>query len=145
MAIGSAGSGDKTVKLWDVKTGKVRLTHNCDTFTFTVAFSADGKTFVGGGDSYLLVLAMPSGKEIKAIKNELANAAVLSKDGKTVILGGKFPDVTVLDVATGKPRLTLVGNAGEVHSVALSADQKIVVVGSAKKTITLWDIGASNK
>ena len=45
----ASGSGDKTITLWDVATGKERTTLKGHTLgVFSVAFSPDGKTLASG-------------------------------------------------------------------------------------------------
>ena len=52
---------------------------------------------------------------------------------------GKGMSVKLSDAATGRLIRTLEGHAGEVNSVAFSADGSRVVSGSSDKTLKLWD------
>jgi WD40 repeat protein len=45
----ATGSSDKTIKLWNVETGKeIRTLHGHDSYVYSVNFSPDGKTLVSG-------------------------------------------------------------------------------------------------
>ena len=47
----ASGSEDKTIKLWDVATGKELKTFTDADKIYSVAFSADGKFIISGGDA----------------------------------------------------------------------------------------------
>ena len=66
----ASGSEDKTIKLWDVATGKEQATLKGHTeWVKSVAFSPDGKTLASGsGDSTIKLWDVATGKEQATLK-----------------------------------------------------------------------------
>ncbi|MHC5733241.1 MAG: WD40 repeat domain-containing protein, partial [Nostoc sp.] len=65
----ASGSGDNTIKLWDVSTGKAikTLTGHSSTVN-SVGFSPDGKTLASGsGDNTIKLWDVSTGKAIKTL------------------------------------------------------------------------------
>lgn len=67
--------------------------------------------------------------------------AAFSPDGKRIGLGTESGWAGVLDAATGKPVVSLVGHTLRVHTIAFSNDGKRVVTGSGDRTGRIWDAG----
>lgn len=69
----------------------------------------------------------------------MVNAALFSRDGKTLFTGGDDSAVHVRDAETGTDLSTLSGHTGWVTAIALSPDGKTLATASNDRTITLWD------
>ena len=87
----ASGSWDKTIKLWDVVTGKNTATLSGHTERVeAIAFSPDGKILASMGLDWILRLwEVPSGKAIATFPKRGAHSDRLSfsRDGKTVFNG----------------------------------------------------------
>jgi WD40 repeat protein len=65
-----SGSWDRTIKLWNVETGKeIRTLKGDDWFVKSVNFSPDGKTLVSGSnDNTIKLWNVETGQEIRTLK-----------------------------------------------------------------------------
>jgi WD40 repeat protein len=101
-----ASSGfDKTVRLWDVATGKelLKLAGPKDNVA-SLAFSPDGK-LIAAGDAGLTVTlwSLPEGKVVRVMHNaEPIAHVVFSPDGKLLAAGGISGTGEVFAIADGK-------------------------------------------
>jgi WD40 repeat protein len=99
-----SGSADKTLKLWNIVTGKEIRTFTGHTKTVTsVAFSPDGRTVLSGGHEVKL-WDVATGKEIRTFTGHTGffESVAFSPDGRTALFGGWLNSLKLWDVATGK-------------------------------------------
>ncbi len=96
---------DKTVRIWDVATGKELLKLSGPKASISsVAFSPDGK-LIAAGDAGLAVTlwSLPDGKVVRVMHNaEPLAHVVFSRDGKLLAGGGISGTSEVFAVADGK-------------------------------------------
>ena len=62
------GSDDRTVKLWDITTGKDLATLKGHIFVESVAFAPDGKTLATGSGQTVKLWDVTTGKELATLK-----------------------------------------------------------------------------
>jgi small GTP-binding protein len=139
-----SSSEDKTIKLWDLKTGKCRATlkgHNEK--VYCVALTPDGKTIVSGADDKTIKLwDLKTRKCRDTLKGhtELVINLALTSEGKTIVSTSYDNTLKLWDLKTRKCRDTLKGNNSPIYCVALTPDGKTIVSGADDKTIKLWDL-----
>ena len=128
-----SGSGDNTIKVWDLEAGKETLTlRGHDSAVTSLALAADGKRlFSGSEDSTIKVWNLETGKEIRTLRGHTraVRSLVLSGDGKRLFSGSGDNTIKVWDLETGKEARTLPGLTGRVVSLALSGDGKRLFLG----------------
>ncbi|WP_307822008.1 nSTAND1 domain-containing NTPase [Streptomyces coffeae] len=140
-------SEDRTVRVWDVATGKTRATltgppghtHGVS----KVAFSPDGRSVaVGDREGTVRVRDVATGKTRVTLagRNYGVKSLAFSPDGHTLATGSDDGMVRVWDVATGMTRVTLTGHTGSVESVAFSPDGHTLATGHEDETVRLWDV-----
>ncbi|WP_206758265.1 AAA-like domain-containing protein [Nostoc sp. FACHB-190] len=142
----ASASVDKTIKLWNVSTGKeiTSLTGHQDQ-VFSIAFSPDGKTLASGSaDKTIKLWNVSTGKEIASLtghQNRVFSVA-FSPDGKTLASAsmGLDKNIKLWDVSTGKEINSLTGHIGGVISVVFSPDGKTLASTSEDTTIKLWNV-----
>ena len=140
----ASGSDDKTIRLWDVETGKEKSQLSGHTSSVTsVSFSPDGKTLASGsGDKTIRLWDVETGKEKALLSGHTSSVTSVSfsPDGKTLASGSGDKTIRLWDVKTGKEKSQLSGHTSIVTSVSFSPDGKTLASGSWDKTIRLWDV-----
>ncbi|MFJ4950928.1 trypsin-like peptidase domain-containing protein [Streptomyces sp. NPDC088760] len=139
----ATGSEDKTVRLWDVGTGKARATltgHTGD--SVSVAFSPDGRTLAATSGNTVRLWDVTTGRTRTVLMGhtDAVNAVAFSPDGRTVATASVDTRVRLWDSATGNSRATLTGSAYPVNSVVFSPDGRTLATGSSDSTVRLWDV-----
>ena len=137
------GADDKTVRLWDVETGKEKATFagHAEPVVF-VASGPAGKILASvSTDGVFKLWDATAKKEIRTPKDQKAvRCAAFSPDGKLVAVGGDGGIVMVLDAATGEERARLRGHKDSVRALAFSPDSRTIISGSQDKTAKLWQL-----
>ncbi|MBE9104817.1 serine/threonine protein kinase [Nostoc cf. edaphicum LEGE 07299] len=122
----ASGSNDKTIKLWQVGTGKLvrqlgRWSSSHSSMVNSVAFSPIS--------SYL------------SYQGESGKSAGVAGLNRGILASGSWDNTIKLwDVKTGKEIRTLTGHTNWVNSVTFSPDGKFLASGSADCTIKLWQV-----
>ncbi|MCS6807020.1 MAG: right-handed parallel beta-helix repeat-containing protein [Blastocatellia bacterium] len=150
----ASGSGDQTIRVWDVGTGNlVRTLSGHTAWVSSIAFSPDGKVLASGSGSGFLdgtvrLWDAATGALVRTLSGHTGgvSSVAFSPDGKLLASGSWYGDQTVRvwDVATGALVRTLSGHTGGVSSVAFSPDGKLLALGSDDQTVRLWDVGTGN-
>jgi WD40 repeat protein len=132
------------VILWDVATGKSRLTiKSKDHPIWSVAFSPDGKTLVTGGDDKGVKFWDAGTGQLKAnfkAHRDWITTVAYHPGGKMVVSGSRDRTVKLWDVNTAELLATLKEHQANVTVVAWSPDGKTLATASEDKTVKLWDM-----
>jgi WD40 repeat protein/tetratricopeptide (TPR) repeat protein len=140
----ASGSEDKTIKIWDVTTGKVLNTlKGHEGWVNSVGFSPDGKQLASGsGDKTIKIWDVTTGKVLNTLKGHEDSvwSVGFSPDGKQLASGSGDKTIKIWDVTTGKVLNTLKGHESWVYSVGFSPDGKQLASGSGDTTIKIWDV-----
>ena len=139
----ASGSGDKTIKLWDVQSQReiATLTGHSSSVD-SVAFSPDGRTLASGSFDYTIKLwDVQSQREIATLTGHSSpvTSVAFSPDGRT-LASGSHDNIKLWDVQSQQQSATLTGHSHLVRSVAFSPDGRTLASGSDDKTIKLWDV-----
>ncbi len=138
----ASGSSDRTVKLWDIKTGNCLKTLPGHTDTVhTVAFSPDGKTLASGSADRTVrlwnITTIDCSKILTGHKNQIS-AVAFSPDG-LYLASCDGQSIKIWDVQTGECHQTICKDLTFVWSIAFSPDGK-TIAGGDDKVIKLWQI-----
>jgi WD40 repeat protein len=139
-----SGSEDRTIKVWDLSTGKAVHTLTGHTGAVeSVAISGDGKTLVSGSkDVTIRVWELPTGKESRPLNGHTGaiESVAISGDGNTLVSGSWDGIIKVWELSTGKVVRTLPNHKDVVWSVAISDDGNTLVSGSHDSTVRVWKL-----
>ncbi|KKP07655.1 hypothetical protein THAR02_00191 [Trichoderma harzianum] len=140
----ASGSWDKTIKIWDIITGKVQQTlQGHGGYVWSVAFSADGRYLASGSqDNTIKIWDVITGKEQQTLQghSSFVFSVAFSADSRYLASGSYDKTIKIWDIITGKEQQTLQGHSDSIWSVAFSADSRYLASGSWDKTIKIWDI-----
>ena len=151
----ASGSLDRTVSLWNLKTGK-------QIFTFfgqagevhAVAISPDGQMLVAGGSDNKITSWQLKTKTLFRTFSYLTSpyshsgfvsSLAFSRDRKILASASGDKTIRLWGGYRGEIKRTLNGHSDTVWSVAISPDGQTLVSGSADKTIRLWSISDSQQ
>ena len=103
----ASGSEDKTIKLWDVKTGKYLNTFKGhDDKIRSVAFSPNGKLIASGSDDQLVMLWNADTGEcyrcLEGHKDSVRSVTFNPQDGKMIATASEDQTIKIWDVDTGE-------------------------------------------
>jgi hypothetical protein len=138
----ATGSGDRTVRLWDVAGRRqIRTLGEHALRVAAVAFSPDGRTLASGGDDSVVILwDVATGKKLRPLEGHaiFVTSVAFSPDGRTLASGSADNTVRLWDVATGADRGTMTGHTNTVRAVAFSPDGATIATASEDRTVRLW-------
>lgn len=145
----ASGGYDKTLRLWNVQTGKELLSSfDPEAEVYSLAYSPDGALLASGGKEGTLRIWRPSAKElvlqIKAHEGAV-HAVAFSPDGKTLASGGRDSAIRLWDSASGNETFDLRGHEKPVLSLAFSQDGKFLASAGEDETVRFWDVSSGKE
>jgi dipeptidyl aminopeptidase/acylaminoacyl peptidase len=139
----ASASSDRTVRLWDAKTGAARRTLEGHSDSVkAVAFSPDGQLVASAsGDRTVRLWDAKTGAARRTFEGHFGrvNVVVFSPDGQLVASASGDRTVRLWDAKTDAARRTLEGHSNSVKAVAFSPDGQLVASASYDRTVRLWD------
>ena len=160
------GGSDQTIKLWDLASGKELKTfsgHNGS--VVSIAISADDRYIVSGclGGSNIILWDLASGEKLRTFSgyNVDIDSIAISADNRYIVTDGYNVDIwqqgyydnTIIlwDLASGKKLKTFFmfrqkNDASLIWlPIAISADNRYIISGSADQTIKLWELASGKE
>ena len=144
-----SASSDKTLKVWDLESGKELQTLAGHSSGVTaVAVTPDGKLAVSASsDQTLKVWDLGSGKELQTLAGHSGgvNAVAVTADGKRAVSASWDKTLKVWDLESGKELQTLAGHSLWVSAVAVTPEGKRAVSASQDQTLKVWDLDSGKE
>jgi WD40 repeat protein len=151
------GSWDGTIRLWEAKSLRlIKVMAEETRRVEAVALSPDGKYIaslhaVHQPDAITAIVVriwdVMSGAVVKSVQTSQAPPPIYdrhdflswSPDSKSLAVMAQVNQVAVLDLATGRTRLTLAGAQGRITAVSWSPDGKFIAAGGQDEHVRIWD------
>ena len=143
-----SSSWDKTIRLWQVKTGQLihTLTGHSQIVN-AIALSNDGTILASGSqDKTIRLWDLTKGKLREIIEGHSLGVVSLaiSPDGQILASGSGDGTIKLWDLATHKLINTLLGHTDGVWSLAIALNGRTLFTGSWDKTIKVWNLNSGN-
>jgi serine/threonine protein kinase len=145
----ASGSGDNTIKIWEVAKGKeLRTLTGHSSGVYSVVYSPDGRYLASGsGDNTIKIWEVATGKELRTLTGHSSRSlsVVYSPDSRYLASGSIDNTIKIWEVATGKELRTLTGHFSGVYSVVYSPDGRYLASASADNTIKIWEVATGKE
>src|SRR6266566_1544811 len=138
-----SASSDHTIKIWNTRTGKERLTLRGHTNKVTgCAISPVGDFIVSASeDDTLKVWDANTGQEQRTLNGHTdgVTGCVISPSGDTIVSASDDSTLKVWDARSGEVQMTLRGHTDGVRGCAISPAGDTIVSASYDETLKVWD------
>ncbi|OCL93957.1 caspase family protein [Aliarcobacter thereius] len=142
-----SGGLDKTIKIWDINSGKLLNTlYGHTDRIWTITISKNSKYIISGSaDKTIKIWDFNSGKLLNTLKGHTSsvNSIAISPDSKYLFSGSLDKTIKIWDINSAKLLNTLYGHSSGVLTIKISPDNKYLFSGSFDKTIKIWDINSA--
>jgi WD40 repeat protein len=139
----ASGSDDRTVKIWDIRTGQCLDTYLQHTAGVSaVTFSPDGITLASeSGDRTVRLWNYHTGICMRTIYGHANQIFSLdfSPDAQTIVCVSLAQTMRIWDCRDGKCLKTWKGSTDWVFPVAFNSQGNLIASGSNDRTIRIWD------
>jgi hypothetical protein len=138
-----SGSGDGTVRWWDVESGLHTKTVNAHSvWCFSIAIHPDGEMIAtGGGDQLVKLWRIENRTPFATLAGHTDDVHAVAYDptGRKLFSAGDDMSVVVFDLKTLKLIQRMRGHTAPIPTLAVSPDGSVIATGSRDDTIRLWD------
>ncbi len=146
--IAAFSSGDKTIQLVDVQTGRELRTLTTHSYgVYATVFSPDGRWFATAGKENTIKLwETATGREVSSLEpnSGFINTIAFSPDASLLAAGGLSGAITFWDVSGRKIR-SLMGHTDSVNGLVFSPDGRLLASASGDTTLKVWEVATGHE
>ncbi|BAY31608.1 protein kinase [Nostoc carneum NIES-2107] len=138
-----SSSNDKTIKIWNLQTGKLQSVLNETGIWIVTAIAPDNQTVVSGSsDNTIKIWHLNANKPQRILRghSDLINSLSVSPNGQTIVSGSRDKTIRSWQLETGNLQQTLPVNAGFIYTTAISPDGKFLISAGSDKVIKIWQL-----
>ena len=138
----ASGSDDKTIKIWDLKTGKCRATLKKHTDRVSaVAITPDGKQILSASDNSIRIWDAGSGRELAKLKGHTGRVltVVPLHDNARVLSGGYDDTFRLWDLAS-RSCLKVIQCGIDIFCSGVTRSGNQAVSGHRDGSVRLWNL-----
>ncbi len=135
------GSGNATVRLWDLEGKQLKIFIGHSGYITSVAFSPGGQSILSASTDRSARLWDIDGKVICDFRGHSmpVNSVAFSPDGNSILTGSSDFTARLWDLK-GNVIHIFTGHLSSVNAVAFSPDGQHILTGSSDSTARLWDL-----
>ncbi|HEY9804499.1 MAG TPA: WD40 repeat domain-containing protein [Leptolyngbyaceae cyanobacterium] len=139
-----SASADKTIKVWNLETLKVKFTLEGHSDTVrAIALTSDDQTLISAdGDNRIKIWDLPTSKLKRTLTSHAGPvwSLTVSSDGQTLVSTHENGSIKIWNYPTGQLLRTIKGHEGRVFSVAMSPGGETFATGGIDKNINIWNL-----
>ncbi|MFQ5978620.1 MAG: WD40 repeat domain-containing protein [Candidatus Heimdallarchaeota archaeon] len=143
----ASGSGDYSIKLWDVGRGTLLRTlrkHNGE--VSSVTFSPNGKSLASGSwDNNIVIWDVAKRKAVRTLRGHTLDVytVAFNPSGELLASGDHNGTVKLWDVASGKLLWTKFAHSSRIGSVVFAPNGSYLASGGWDSFVNLWNVSTS--
>jgi geranylgeranyl transferase type-2 subunit beta len=137
------GAADKTVRAWDIVTGRLKFRVHTKSNVTALDVAAKGNRFATAGHDQAAIWDLEKGTLLHELNGHRGAvlAVAFHPDGTRLTTGGIDGTIVLWDAVAGKRLETLTGHKSWVNALAYSADGNELFSGSSDGTVRVWEKG----
>ena len=139
----ASGSQDRTVRIWDARSGNIFQTLQHEGRVVSMAWSGSGRYLAtGSSDNTTRVWDVATGETVQMLKGHTSavNSIAWDSSGTRLATGSSDNTIRVWDVTTGETIQMLKGHTSAVNSIAWDSSDTRLATGSSDNTTRVWDV-----
>ncbi|XP_064629049.1 uncharacterized protein LOC135488385 [Lineus longissimus] len=138
------GSLDRTIKLWDIKTGNLLQTLRGHLKgVWCLQFFTDSLLVSGSYDCTLRIWNLRTGLTLRTLIGHDGPIWAIVRRNNTMISGSQDKTAKVWDVSRCMMMRTLKGHTGAVFAVDMDEEGTLAITGSADRSVRVWEVATA--